>query len=120
MIAATLLHRVKNLLLSEMRLKLLSELTVRDPLTTLYNRYYLDNEVPKMFKHVVREQQHFGVIMIDIDHFKGFNDTYGHVDGDLCLQRVAAALRDCLRRPQDCIVRYGGEEFAIFFPRQHA
>tara|TARA_Y100000766_G_C18869387_1_gene587449 strand:- start:90 stop:1043 length:954 start_codon:yes stop_codon:yes gene_type:complete len=115
-VASTLTHRVKNTLQNRLRFMLLSELTFRDPLTGVYNRYYLSTEIPLMLKHVIREQQCFGVIMIDIDLFKHFNDTYGHVAGDKCLQSVATALQHSIRRPQDCIIRYGGEEFVIFLP----
>ncbi len=115
-VASTLIHRVKNILQSKLRLELISELTYRDQLTGLHNRYYLTSEIPTTLKHLVREKQPLGVIMTDIDNFKGFNDTYGHVEGDKCLQAVARALKTCLRRPQDCAIRYGGEEFVVFLP----
>ncbi|MDC8830775.1 GGDEF domain-containing response regulator [Alteromonas gilva] len=115
-VASTLIHRVKNVLQSKLRLELISEMTFRDQLTGLYNRYYLTTEIPTMLKHLIREQQPLGVIMMDIDNFKGFNDTYGHVEGDKCLHAVATALKSCLRRPQDFAMRYGGEEFLVFLP----
>lgn len=115
-VASTLQHRVRNLLLSKIRLDLLTEQTFRDQLTGLYNRYYMHAEIPAIFKHCVREKASFGVMMIDIDNFKSFNDTYGHLEGDNCLAQVAAALKHTLRRPQDKILRYGGEEFVVFLP----
>ncbi|GAA6203936.1 diguanylate cyclase [Thalassotalea sp. SU-HH00458] len=115
-VASTLIHRVRNLLQSKLRLDLLSELTFRDQLTGLNNRHYLVTEVPAILKNTIRENQFLGVIMIDIDYFKGFNDTYGHVDGDKCLVSVASALKACVRRPKDCVIRYGGEEFLVFLP----
>lgn len=115
-VASTLQHRVKNLLLSKIRLDLLTEQTFRDQLTGLYNRYYMHAEIPAIFKHCVRENASFGVMMIDIDNFKSFNDTYGHLEGDNCLAQVAGALTHTLRRPQDKILRYGGEEFVVFLP----
>ncbi|MFC3203546.1 diguanylate cyclase [Alteromonas oceani] len=115
-VASTLQHRVKNIVLSKLHLDLLTEQTFRDPLTGLYNRYYMNAEIPAIFKHCVREQVNFGVMMIDIDNFKSFNDTYGHLEGDNCLAQVASALKNTLRRPQDKILRYGGEEFAVFLP----
>lgn len=115
-VSSTLTHRVKNLLVNQLRLELLRQLTFRDQLTGLYNRYYLSTEIPSVLKQLVREQQPIGVIMVDIDYFKRFNDTYGHLEGDKCLHSVANTLMDCLRRPRDCIIRYGGEEFIIFLP----
>ena len=115
-VASTLQHRVRNLLLSKIRLDLLTEQTFRDQLTGLYNRYYMHAEIPAILKHCVREQANFGVMMIDIDNFKSFNDTNGHLEGDNCLAQVATALKNTLRRPQDKVLRYGGEEFVVFLP----
>lgn len=115
-VASTLIQRVKNLLQSKMRLELLSELTFKDQLTELYNRYYLVTEIPTLLKRLTREQKKLSVIMLDIDYFKGFNDKYGHIEGDNCLKAVAQTLIAQLLRPQDCIVRYGGEEFTVFLP----
>lgn len=64
----------------------------------------------------MRDQTPLSLIMVDIDFFKVFNDTYGHQAGDDCLKRVAAALRDALKRPADIVARYGGEEFAAVLP----
>ncbi|GGF85618.1 GGDEF domain-containing response regulator [Alteromonas lipolytica] len=114
--ASTLTYRVKHLLQSKLRLDLLTELTFKDSLTGLYNRHYLFTEIPTIFKQVVREQQFLSVIMVDIDRFKRYNDFYGHVKGDECLHEVAQTLLEALQRPQDCIIRYGGEEFLIFLP----
>jgi len=113
-VASTLVHRVKNLLQSKLRLDLLTELTFKDQLTTLYNRYYLFTEIPTQLKRLSREHKSLGVIMLDIDYFKGFNDRYGHVAGDKCLFDVGQALKAQLPGPLDSVVRYGGEEFAAF------
>ena len=115
-VASTLVHRVKNLLQSKLRLDLLTELTFKDQLTLLYNRYYLFTEIPTLLKRLSRDGKSLGVIMLDIDYFKGFNDRYGHVAGDKCLFEVAQTLKEHLPRPQDSIVRYGGEEFTVFLP----
>ncbi|MFN8096150.1 MAG: GGDEF domain-containing protein, partial [Vicinamibacteria bacterium] len=61
-----------------------------------------------------RHRLPFSLILIDIDHFKEFNDRYGHIEGDRCLQRVASEMRAALRRPDDFVARYGGEEFLAF------
>ncbi|MBR9792502.1 MAG: diguanylate cyclase [Gammaproteobacteria bacterium] len=115
-VASTLVHRVKNLLQSKLRLDLLTELTFKDQLTALYNRYYLFTEIPTQLKRLSRDSKSLGVIMIDIDFFKGFNDRYGHVAGDKCLFDVAQTLKEQLPGPHDSIVRFGGEEFSIFLP----
>ncbi len=62
------------------------------------------------------QQAAFSLVMIDIDHFKTFNDHYGHVVGDDCLRKVALAMSDILKRPTDVLARYGGEEFAAILP----
>ncbi|MGQ8366717.1 GGDEF domain-containing response regulator [Glaciecola sp. 1036] len=115
-VASTLLHRVKNILQSKLRFELLTEQTFKDQLTGVFNRHYLMSEVPTLLKVSSREKQFFGVVMIDIDFFKGFNDTYGHVEGDKCLKMVAKTIQNVLKRPQDIVVRYGGEEFVVFLP----
>jgi diguanylate cyclase (GGDEF)-like protein len=115
-VASTLVHRVKNALQNALRLSLLRELIFHDQLTELYNRYYLATEVPLLLKHAARDSDPFSVIMLDIDYFKGYNDTFGHIKGDACLKLVAAAINDSVKRPQDCVVRYGGEEFLVILP----
>ena len=64
----------------------------------------------------MREQLPLALIMVDIDHFKAYNDVYGHQAGDDCLRRVAGILRSAIHRPADLVARYGGEEFAIVLP----
>src|SRR6185312_2706239 len=68
------------------------------------------------WSRAARESVHLALIMMDLDFFKGFNDNYGHQAGDLCLQRVAQALHDCVARPADLVARYGGEEFVALLP----
>jgi len=92
------------------RLRKLAQL---DALTGLPNRGYFDRRLDRAWRQAKREQTSVAVIMIDVDCFKQFNDTYGHVKGDSCLVRVAAALRTVIRRPEDFVARYGGEEMVV-------
>jgi len=101
--ASTLVHRIKNHLQGKLRTELLERLTFHDQLTGLYNRLYLSNEIPLLVKQVARDHSTLGVIMMDIDFFKLYNDNYGHLQGDICLQQVAA-------------IRFGGEEFMLVLP----
>lgn len=95
--------------------ELLLELSNTDHLTRLYNRRHLMDTLDREFKRALREGGIFSMIMIDIDHFKKVNDTYGHQEGDAVLVAVANAIRRELR-PYDYAARYGGEEFAVLLP----
>jgi diguanylate cyclase (GGDEF)-like protein len=88
---------------------------VTDHLTRLYNRRYFMNRAGEEIERSLRHQAPLSVLMIDIDHFKEFNDTYGHATGDRVLQTVARAMQDALRKPDIC-ARHGGEEFAVLLP----
>ena len=114
--ASTLTHRVKTHLQNKLRTEFLEMMTFHDQLTGLYNRMYLTKEIPLLIKQVARDQSTVGVIMVDIDYFKLFNDTYGHLEGDICLQNVAEILSDNIKRPKDAVIRFGGEEFLIILP----
>ena len=91
----------------------LTHLARHDGLTGLANRRYFDEHLAREFAQCARTRRPLGLIMIDVDHFKLYNDTYGHPEGDKCLQAVAEAIRRALRRPHDFVARYGGEEFAV-------
>lgn len=112
----TLINRVKNCLLNQLRIKFLSEISFRDSLTGLCNRHYLNNEVKAALKSTARNKASFGIIVIDIDYFKNYNDTYGHLEGDRCLVAVAQAIQKAAQRPSDITIRFGGEEFVIALP----
>jgi diguanylate cyclase (GGDEF)-like protein/PAS domain S-box-containing protein len=87
-----------------------------DPLTNLANRRYFEEVFAKEWLSSRRNNKPIAFIMIDIDCFKQFNDTYGHQAGDDCLTQVSAALKNNIKRPSDIVARIGGEEFAILLP----
>ncbi len=93
--------------------KELKNLTITDPLTTLFNRRYFNTIFDKELKKAKREKKAITFMMIDIDFFKKFNDTYGHIAGDENLKEVSLALKNNLRRPNDYAFRLGGEEFGV-------
>lgn len=93
-----------------LRIKELEELAMLDALTQLANRRYIETELEVRIQEKKRNQLPFGLLFMDIDHFKRFNDDYGHDAGDLALKTVANTLRS-LARPYDLIGRWGGEEF---------
>jgi diguanylate cyclase (GGDEF)-like protein len=96
--------------------KKLEVLTYQDGLTGLYNRRYFDKNLAKEIKRHYRQNQSLSLIFADIDHFKLFNDFYGHQQGDDCLKRVAQCFCNSVARITDANCRYGGEEFAIILP----
>lgn len=94
----------------------LERLSNFDGLTGLSNRKHLDHYLETEWRRAYRSGEQLSLLMIDVDHFKLYNDTCGHVAGDEVLRRVAAALRGGCRRPADLAARYGGEEFAVVLP----
>jgi diguanylate cyclase (GGDEF)-like protein len=84
---------------------------LHDPLTYLYNRRAAVDHLQRAWRLAARERRPLAAMLIDVDHFKRFNDHYGHLHGDGCLGEVAMALHHRLRRPMDLVARYGGEEF---------
>ena len=107
---------VLNERLAEMNQKL-ETLSVTDSLTGLANRRSFHEFLHNEWLRGQRSQQPFSVIMMDIDHFKNYNDAYGHLEGDVCLQKVAWVLRGALCRAGDMLARYGGEEFVAILPQ---
>lgn len=93
----------------------LYEQSVRDPLTQCFNRRYFSESLDREIKRAAREKYEIGVLMIDIDHFKPFNDNYGHQAGDAVLQELARCLTANMRA-EDVVSRYGGEEFSAMLP----
>jgi diguanylate cyclase (GGDEF)-like protein/PAS domain S-box-containing protein len=89
--------------------------SVRDALTGIYNRRYLEEVLDREVRRASRAAQSMGILMIDLDHFKGFNDTYGHDAGDAVLREIAVSLTKCVRA-EDFVCRFGGEEFVVVLP----
>ena len=114
--ASTLTHRIKTHIQNKLRTEYLEKMTFHDQLTGLYNRTYLTKEIPLPIRQVARDNGMVGAIMVDIDYFKLFNDNYGHLEGDLCLQKVAKIISDTVKRPKDAVIRFGGEEFLVILP----
>ncbi|HEX7984048.1 MAG TPA: diguanylate cyclase [Duganella sp.] len=95
----------------------LEQLATRDGLTGLANRRCFDNTLHAEWQRALRQQQPLSLLMVDVDNFKQYNDAYGHLGGDECLQRIATAVASEMRT-NDLVARYGGEEFAVILPNQ--
>ncbi|MCL2605517.1 MAG: GGDEF domain-containing protein [Defluviitaleaceae bacterium] len=87
-----------------------------DVLTEIYNRRFLDENLARIIKSISRSGGELSVLMMDIDYFKKYNDTYGHSEGDACLKAVAEVITASLARADDFAARYGGEEFCVVLP----
>lgn len=113
-------HILRARVTTHLRLKQMSDelrrLANTDALTELPNRRAFDAALAREWARSLRETQPLRCLMVDVDHFKDYNDRYGHPAGDVCLNRVAQALRGALLRPTDMVARYGGEEFAVLLP----
>lgn len=110
------LARLKLHLLQVSELRRLSSLSMTDGLTQIANRRYFDDFYTAEWRRACREQGNIGLIMIDVDNFKSFNDHYGHLQGDQCLTQIAQQLKSVVQRPRDFVARFGGEEFIVILP----
>lgn len=95
-------------------------LSMLDGLTGIANRRMFDLNIKKEWRRAMRDQTPLSLILLDVDFFKGYNDTYGHLQGDQCLIRVASSLQQQVHRPSDLAARYGGEEFVLVLPNTSA
>ncbi|HAU58437.1 MAG TPA: diguanylate cyclase response regulator [Comamonadaceae bacterium] len=113
-------HILRARVTTHLRLKQLSDELRRmantDALTELPNRRAFDAALTREWARSLRDTQPLCCLMVDVDYFKAYNDSYGHPAGDVCLNGVAQALRGALLRPTDMVARYGGEEFAVLLP----
>jgi diguanylate cyclase (GGDEF)-like protein len=112
--------RVRSQLTIKRQADAMRELTMTDSLTGVANRRHFNDTIDAEWRRCARAGLPLSVIMIDVDHFKLYNDHYGHQGGDVCLQQVAAAMKRCASRPQDLLARYGGEEFILLLPQEGA
>lgn len=99
--------------------KELEKLVRIDPLTGIYNRRSFDEYIRQEWLRAARTGSVFSLILLDVDHFKLYNDHYGHQAGDLCLAQIGRLMEKVFRRPADHVARYGGEEFVVVLPETH-
>lgn len=111
---------IQHLKISNQHLEMANEkiitLSHTDELTQVANRRYLDITLNKEWGRAVRSALPIAYVMLDIDFFKAYNDTFGHQQGDECLQQIASVIKNLVKRPGDFVARYGGEEFAVILP----
>ncbi|MDJ0928604.1 MAG: GGDEF domain-containing protein [Gammaproteobacteria bacterium] len=120
-IGATGLYNLEyNQRLSFLEARILEKVASLDHLTGLVNREHFDRYFDGMWRHCLRTKEPLSVALLDIDHFKNYNDTYGHQAGDECLRKVAQEIANACRRPLDMAARYGGEEFVLILPGARA
>ena len=113
---ARVAERTQELQIANHRLE---EMTAIDGLTQVKNRAYFDRQLADEWRRNARERHDMSLLLLDVDHFKKVNDTYGHLAGDACLKQMAQLCRESLNRPGDFVARYGGEEFAILLCHTH-
>jgi diguanylate cyclase (GGDEF)-like protein len=114
---ATIAERTNALKTANQKLKKLSRM---DGLTGIANRRLFDDSLRNEWRRAVRHKTDLSLILLDVDHFKQYNDMYGHQQGDRCLVAVAGAIGNQVTRPADLVARYGGEEFAVILPNTDA
>jgi diguanylate cyclase (GGDEF)-like protein len=116
--AAVVRARVRTHLTLKRQSDLLRHMATTDGLTQVSNRRCFDESLIKEWRSCGRAHQSLAVVLADVDHFKAYNDHYGHQAGDNCLIAVARALKTAIGRPHDLVARYGGEEFVVLLPQE--
>ncbi len=113
-----LLAREFNILIEQIKSKneMLAKMARIDAVTGLFNRLDLEERVEIERRYSCRKEKAFSILLLDIDYFKKYNDTYGHVKGDEVLRVVANTIKESILRPHDYTARYGGEEFIVILP----
>ena len=113
---AIVTFRVSMCLQLVSQMKMIERFGLIDGLTGINNRRSFDQSIKTAWAHALRSKTNIGLMMIDVDKFKNFNDEYGHINGDLCLQVIADKMVKTLMRGNDSVYRWGGEEFAVILP----
>jgi len=108
--------RIRNHLQSVHQWRLLEQMAMLDSLTGIPNRRRFNDVMEQEWRRCMRDAVPLSLIVVDVDHFKAFNDSYGHAAGDEVLRRIASTLQTSVRRPGDFVARYGGEEFVMLLP----
>lgn len=108
--------RIRNQISLKINNDMLERYANHDSLTDVANRRRFDMVLDAEWRRAMRDRKHLSLLMIDVDRFKQYNDTFGHVEGDHCLQRMAGTMAQELTRPGDLLARFGGEEFAVILP----
>lgn len=107
-------EKIRELEIAKQKLKRIAKL---DELTGIYNRRAFNKEFEEEWFRCMREGKNLSLIMVDIDSFKNYNDTYGHLQGDDCLIKISKRIQESIERPYDLVARYGGEEFVLLLPQ---
>jgi diguanylate cyclase (GGDEF)-like protein len=110
------IETLRDMTLQKLAQAALEELANHDGLTGIANRRSFDETLKLEWRRTTRDLQTLSLLMIDVDHFKKYNDTYGHIAGDECLKRIAQEMYKQMHRASDIVARYGGEEFAVVLP----
>ncbi len=113
-------YRLAQLIAQQQNMLSLEKQSYFDALTGLANRHYMNHFLQAEWGRAQREHSPVGMIIVDIDQFKLYNDQYGHIQGDNCLKTVAKALKSSAKRPRDMVARFGGEEFILILPNIQA